>query len=84
MTYRVIQVEAGERDGTWCSSILPSHVESGAIEPVAAVDVDPAVWTNAQAGLSLPEERCFEDAATAKTSTKTSTSTPARAHGSLL
>jgi hypothetical protein len=63
---------------------FPPHVESGAIEPVAAVDVDPVVWTNTQAGLSLPEERCFEGAATAKTSTETSTSTPARAHGSLL
>jgi len=65
MTYRMIQVGTGGRGGTWCSSILPPHVESGAIEPVAAVDVDPDAWENAESGLGLPEERCYEDAATA-------------------
>jgi predicted dehydrogenase len=61
VTYRMIQVGTGAMGAGWCRSILPPFVESGAIEVVAAVDINPDVFINAQDGLGLPAERCFSD-----------------------
>jgi predicted dehydrogenase len=62
MPHRLIQVGTGGRGGHWCRSILQPAIESGRIEPVAAVDVDPDALENAREGLGLDEEQCYEDA----------------------
>jgi len=61
MGYRLIQVGTGGRGETWCRSILQPAVESGRIEPVAAVDVDPEAYGNARDHLGLDGDRCYTD-----------------------
>jgi len=65
MTYEFVQVGTGGRDEGWCREILPSAIERGLIEPVAAVDVDPDALDNAVAYLGLAEEECYADARSA-------------------
>jgi predicted dehydrogenase len=65
MTHRVIQVGTGGQGARWCADFLPPHVESGRIEVVAAVDVDPDAHDNAVEHLDVPAERCYTDAETA-------------------
>jgi hypothetical protein len=62
MLHRLIQVGTGGRGARWCQSILQPTIESGRIDPVAAVDVDPDALENAQEYLGLDEDRCYEDA----------------------
>lgn len=59
MPLRMIQVGTGGMGNGWCRRILPPFVASGAIEVVAAADLDPAVLINAQAGLGLSPARCY-------------------------
>ena len=61
MSYKVIQVGTGGRGKTWCSEILPPHIEDGLVEVVAAVDIDAGALTNAQEYLGLAPERCYTD-----------------------
>jgi predicted dehydrogenase len=61
VTYRMIQVGTGGMGAAWCRAILPPFVASGAIEVVAAVDINPDVFVHAQEGLGLPAERCYTD-----------------------
>jgi len=53
MPLRVIQVGTGGMGNGWCRRILPPFVASGAIEVVAAVDLNPEVHINAREGLGL-------------------------------
>ena len=61
MPYRMIQVGAGGMGAAWCKMILPPFVKDGLIEVVAAVDINPVVLENAQAGLGLSPDRCYTD-----------------------
>jgi predicted dehydrogenase len=45
----------------WCRRILPPFVQSGQVEIVAAVDVNPDVLANAREGLGIEADRCFTD-----------------------
>lgn len=58
---RIIQVGTGGFGEWWCSSFLPPFVESGAIEVVAAVDIDRSAHRHAIDGLGLRPEDCFTD-----------------------
>ncbi len=62
MTYRMVQVGTGGRGAHWCSHILPPSIERGLVEPVAAVDVDPDVHSNATEHLGLDGSECYTDA----------------------
>ncbi|MCL6432112.1 MAG: Gfo/Idh/MocA family oxidoreductase [Anaerolineae bacterium] len=61
MPYRMIQVGTGGMGAAWCKMILPPFVKDGLIEVVAAVDINPVVLENAQAGLGLSPDRCYTD-----------------------
>ncbi len=65
MAKRVIQVGTGGFGALWCRTFLPSCVEAGLIEVVAAVDRDPAALVHAQERLGLPAARCYTDVARA-------------------
>lgn len=58
---RLIQVGTGGFGEWWCTQFLPPFVESGAIEVVAAVDVDRSAHQNAVNGLGLGPDDCFTD-----------------------
>jgi predicted dehydrogenase len=58
---RLIQVGTGGFGEWWCTQFLPPFVEAGAIEVVAAVDVDRSAHQNAIDGLGLADEDCFVD-----------------------
>ena len=60
-TYRLIQVGTGGRGRGWRSRFIPPHVASGRIEVVAAVDVNPEAFGNAQTHLGVPPEKCYTD-----------------------
>jgi predicted dehydrogenase len=61
MPHKVIQVGTGGMGRAWCRLILPPAVERGAIEVVAAVDIDPEALTHAQDGLELSDDRLYTD-----------------------
>ena len=58
MAYKMIQVGCGGFGGAWCSTFLPPNVKDGLVEPVAAVDINPDTFVNAQEHLGLPEAKC--------------------------
>ena len=59
MAYKVIQVGTGGMGNSWCRHSLPANIQDGLVEPVAAVDVNPDVFINAQEGLGVPPEKCY-------------------------
>ena len=65
MAYKLIQVGTGGRGVDWCRKILPPNIEDGLIEVVAAVDLVPETFANAQEGLGLRADQCYTDIARA-------------------
>jgi len=61
MTYNVVQVGTGGQGARWCSDFLPSHVEEGRIDVVAAVDLDPDAHENAVEHLDVDPADCYTD-----------------------
>lgn len=65
MSHRLIQVGTGGRGAGWCEHILQPSIESGRVEPVAAVDTNPEVHENAVEHLGLSHDQCYQDVETA-------------------
>lgn len=65
MALKMIQVGCGGHGAAWCQDFLPANMRDGRIEPVAAVDVNPAALDNARQHLGLPASRCYTDIRTA-------------------
>jgi len=61
MPYKLIQVGAGGRGGAWCASLLPPLIQSGLIQHVAAMDVNPAALANAKRCYGLPDDKLYTD-----------------------
>ena len=61
MTYRMIHVGCGGFGAEWCRSFLPANMCDGRIQPVAAVDVNPAALENARQHLGLAASQCYTD-----------------------
>lgn len=61
MTLKMIQVGTGGVGEYWCREFLPPFIESGEIEVVAAVDVNPQALLNAKTHLGLRDEHCYTD-----------------------
>ena len=61
MSYKVILVGTGGQGRAWCQRFLPPNVQDGLIDVVAAVDVNPDAFKNAQEGLGLPLDKCYTD-----------------------
>lgn len=61
MAHKMIQVGTGGFGGAWCRSFLPPNVKDGLIEVVAAVDINPEAFVNAQEGLGLRPDQCYTD-----------------------
>ncbi|MFC1713925.1 Gfo/Idh/MocA family protein [Candidatus Poribacteria bacterium] len=57
----MIQVGTGGFGGAWCKEFLPEAVESGLVEVIAAVDVNPAALINARESLGLAEDKLYTD-----------------------
>src|SRR5262245_54183103 len=57
----MVQVGTGGMGAGWCRTILPPFVEAGAIEVVAAVDINPEMFVHAQEGLGVSPERLYTD-----------------------
>lgn len=65
MSQRAILVGTGGRGGAWATNFIPPFVEDGAVEVVAAADIDPEAHVNAREGVGVPAERCYTDATAA-------------------
>ncbi len=61
MPYKAILVGTGGQGRAWCARFLPPNIEDGLLQVVAAVDVNPAAFQNAQEHLGLPLEKCYTD-----------------------
>ena len=61
MPYKVILVGTGGQGRAWCQRFLPPNIQDGLLEVVAAVDVNPEAFKNAQEHLGLPLEKCYTD-----------------------
>ncbi len=61
MPLRMIHVGCGGFGAAWCREFLPPNIADGLIRPVAAVDTNPAVLSNAREHLGLPASRCYTD-----------------------
>jgi predicted dehydrogenase len=62
MPYKAILVGTGGQGRAWCERFLPPNIKDGLLEVVAAVDVKPEFFKNAQDHLGLPLEKCYTDA----------------------
>ena len=61
MAYKMIQVGTGGWGKGFCVKDLPSVIEEGLVEPVAAVDINLEVLVNARKGLGLRADQCYID-----------------------
>ena len=61
MSYKMIQVGTGGRGKAWCRTILPPNIDDGLLKVVAAVDINPETFVNAQEYLGLSPEQCYTD-----------------------
>ncbi len=61
MSYKAILVGAGGQGRAWCERFLPPNIQDGRMSVMAAVDVNPAAFANAQQHLGLPEAKCYTD-----------------------
>ncbi len=63
MKKRFIQIGLGGFGEYWCTDVLPYVIEElGTAEIVAAVDINPDNFVNAQKYVGLPPEKCYVDA----------------------
>lgn len=65
MTQRVIHVGCGGWGTAWCEHFLPTNVDDGTVDVVAAADENPEALRHAREHLDLPDDRCYTDAETA-------------------
>jgi len=63
--HRFIHIGTGGWGSAWCFGFLPRLVQSGRLEPAAAVDIVSKNLRNAVKGYGIGRDRCFTEAAKA-------------------
>jgi predicted dehydrogenase len=61
MPHKAILVGTGGQGRAWCARFLPPNIADGLVDVVAAVDVNPEAFKNAQEHLGVSAERCYTD-----------------------